>query len=98
MSDRVFLDTNVFIYAVEDSADPKSAIADGLISSGLGLQNAVVSYQVVQEFLNVALAKIAKPIRGLPWKSAHGATLPDHTLIEKPGHFCPGFPSRCIDS
>jgi predicted nucleic acid-binding protein len=61
MSDRVFLDTNIFVYAVGSPSDPKSQIADQLIARGLGMQNAVVSYQV-QEFLNVALTKPAKPL------------------------------------
>jgi predicted nucleic acid-binding protein len=62
MSDRVFLDTNIFVYAVDDVSDPKAAIADRLIALGLGTQNAVISYQVVQEFLSVALTKLAKPM------------------------------------
>jgi predicted nucleic acid-binding protein len=62
MSDRVFLDTNIFVYAVDEPTNPKSAIADRLIADGLGMQNAVVSYQVVQEFLNVVLTKFARPM------------------------------------
>jgi predicted nucleic acid-binding protein len=62
MSDRVFLDTNIFVYAIDDSAGPKSVTADRLIAEGLGTQNAVVSYQVVQEFLNVVVTKFSKPM------------------------------------
>src|SRR5271168_1131411 len=62
MSDRVFHDTNIFVYAVGGSTDPKSPIAERLIAGGLGMQNAVISYQVVQEFLNVVLTKFAKPM------------------------------------
>ena len=55
MSDRYFLDTNILVYSL-DPVDPrKELIAQKLVTravtSGLG----VISYQVVQEFVNVAL-------------------------------------------
>jgi len=62
MSDRYFLDTNIFIYAV-DPADPaKQEAARDLIRQALGDLEGVVSWQVVQEFCNAATRKIAVPV------------------------------------
>ena len=61
MSDRVFLDTNIFIYAAGREGGVKEKIADQLIGEAITRGNGVVSYQVVQEFLNVALKKFATP-------------------------------------
>ncbi|MBS0449467.1 MAG: PIN domain-containing protein [Proteobacteria bacterium] len=53
MSGADFLDSNVFIYAV-DPADPaKQTIARELIGQALATQSGVISHQVVQETLNV---------------------------------------------
>jgi predicted nucleic acid-binding protein len=61
MSVRSFLDTNIFVYAVDPSGGNKRTIADTLIGQTIDRRNGVVSYQVVQEFLNVALKKFAVP-------------------------------------
>ena len=61
MSVRAFLDTNIFVYAVDQGDDQKKAIADALICRVIDRKTGVVSYQVVQEFLNVALKKFAVP-------------------------------------
>ena len=59
MSASTFIDTNVFIYHL-DATDPrKHAIAGDLVSKALVTQDACISYQVVQECLNVALRKAA---------------------------------------
>jgi predicted nucleic acid-binding protein len=55
MSDRYFLDTNIFVYALIDSEPVKKRRANELIENALECDLGVVSYQVVQEFLNVAL-------------------------------------------
>ena len=55
MSDRAFLDTNIFVYAYDNSSPVKKSIARELIRTSLLDRNAVVSYQVVQEFFNVVL-------------------------------------------
>lgn len=62
MSVRPFLDTNIFVYAVDRSDGKKQATADGLIGRAIDRKNGVVSYQVVQEFLNVALKKFVVPL------------------------------------
>lgn len=65
MSGRYFFDTNVFVYRFDHTAPAKAARADALIKSGLDLGNAVISYQVVQEFCNVITRKILAPLRSL---------------------------------
>jgi predicted nucleic acid-binding protein len=55
MSDRYFLDTNIFVYSL-DPVDPRKArIAEELVTRGVGSRLGVISYQVVQEFMNVSL-------------------------------------------
>lgn len=55
MSGRYFLDTNIFVYALLDSEPVKKRQANELIENALECDLGVVSYQVVQEFLNVAV-------------------------------------------
>lgn len=62
MSDRFFLDTNIFVYSFDRSAPAKSRKATQLIRRALTTQKGVVSYQVVQEFFNVALRKFSSPM------------------------------------
>src|ERR1022692_624287 len=55
MSDKYFLDTNIFVYSL-DPVDPhKARMAEGLVTRGVGSRLGVISYQVVQEFMNVSL-------------------------------------------
>src|SRR6266849_6831033 len=55
MSDRYFLDTNILVYSL-DPVDPRKArIAKELVTRGVGSRLGVISYQVVQEFMNVSL-------------------------------------------
>ncbi len=55
MSDRYFLDTNILVYSL-DPVDPRKArIAEELVTHGVGSRLGVISYQVVQEFINVSL-------------------------------------------
>ena len=57
-----FLDTNVLIYTFDESAPAKRTIARSWVRSALRTQRGVISSQVVQEFLNVALARFAHPM------------------------------------
>jgi predicted nucleic acid-binding protein len=62
LSTKVFLDTNIFVYCF-DRRDPfKADIANRLVQDALQSREGVVSYQVVQEFFNVALRKFAQPM------------------------------------
>lgn len=47
---RIFVDTNIFIYAFDTSADKKREWADGLIEAIWKSGNGCVSVQVLQEF------------------------------------------------
>ena len=55
----VFLDTNIFVYAFLASEPRKRAKAVELIEFSLGSGRGCISYQVVQEFANVARKKFA---------------------------------------
>lgn len=61
MSDvaMVFLDTNIFVYAFLASEPRKRAKAVQLIETCLGSAKGCVSYQVIQEFANVARKNFA---------------------------------------
>jgi predicted nucleic acid-binding protein len=63
MSDRFFLDTNIFVYSFDRSAPAKAGKAEDLITKAIETQKGVVSYQVVQEFFNVALKRFSHPMR-----------------------------------
>ena len=62
MSGRFFLDTNIFIYSFDASSPKKAAESKKLIRTAIGTRRGIVSYQVVQEFFNVALRRFAKPM------------------------------------
>lgn len=62
MKDRFFLDTNVLVYTFDRRSPRKRKQANALIDQALGSRQGVISYQVVQEFLNVALRKFARPM------------------------------------
>jgi predicted nucleic acid-binding protein len=61
MSDRFFLDTNVFVYEVDPRDSQKNRLASELIDNAVSSKRGAVSYQVVQEFFNIALTRFAKP-------------------------------------
>lgn len=56
MSGEVFLDTNILVYAYDERDARKHSVAVNLIRD-LGPDGAVISYQVVHEFFNIALGK-----------------------------------------
>jgi predicted nucleic acid-binding protein len=62
MSARFFLDTNIFVYSFDASSLKKAAKSTKLIRSAIETRGGIVSYQVVQEFFNVALRRFAKPM------------------------------------
>jgi predicted nucleic acid-binding protein len=63
MSDRFFLDTNIFVYSFDQSAPVKARKAIQLIREALTTQKGMISYQVVQEFFNVALRRFSQPLQ-----------------------------------
>jgi len=64
MSAEFFLDTNVFIYHLDTTDPAKHDTAERIVRGALAEGNACISYQVVQECLNVVLrkAEVALPI------------------------------------
>jgi predicted nucleic acid-binding protein len=63
MSDRFFLDTNVFVYSFDQRAVNKSRRATQLIRIALETKKGIVSYQVVQEFFNIALQRFTPSMK-----------------------------------
>ena|SRR5579859_1318496 len=62
MNARFFLDTNIFVYSFEQSSPQKSDRASELIRHAIRSRNGIVSYQVVQEFFNVAFRRFVRPM------------------------------------
>src|SRR6266852_2027284 len=62
MNDSFFIDTNIFVYSVRLAEPQKRAHAVDLIDRAISTAKGVISYQVVQEFLNVAIRHYAQPM------------------------------------
>ena len=62
MPAEFFLDTNIFVYTFDRQEPDKQDRARRLVERALGTGDGVVSSQVVQEFLNVALQKFERPL------------------------------------
>lgn len=62
MNDRFFVDTNIFLYTFDLTAPEKARRAESLIRSAVETNKAIISYQVVQEFFNVALRRFQPPM------------------------------------
>ena len=65
MTERFFLDTNVLVYTFDNRVARKQKIARELIARALADRDGIISYQVTQEFLNVALRKFVPPMSPL---------------------------------
>ena len=62
MAASSFIDTNVFVYQLDNSDPRKQAIANELVRDALRTQDACISFQVVQECLNVITTKARVPL------------------------------------
>jgi predicted nucleic acid-binding protein len=62
MSARFFLDTNLFVYSLDRRATAKSRRSTRLIRQAIATRNGIVSYQVIQEFFNVAFRRFTPPM------------------------------------
>ena len=58
MSDANFLDSNVLIYLFDREDKKRRSIAEQLLQQAIETGSAVISYQVVQETLNVITHKV----------------------------------------
>ena len=63
MNDKFFLDTNLFVYSFDGEPSTKVRPATQLIRDAISSGKGIVSYQVVQEFFNVALRRFEQPMR-----------------------------------
>jgi len=64
MSDRYFLDTNIFVYCFDRDDKRKQARAEEMVGKATADHLGIISSQVLQEFLNVATRKFAAPMTG----------------------------------
>jgi predicted nucleic acid-binding protein len=62
MNDRVFLDTNILVYAYDSHNPTKQTIAQELLIKGLESESAVLSVQVLGEFFSVVTRQIKPPM------------------------------------
>jgi len=58
MSDRVFVDTNIFVYADDRAARTKRMRARKVLSELIRTKRAVVSPQVMQQYFAAAIKKL----------------------------------------
>jgi len=59
--DRLFVDTNVLVYAYDETADKKHEQAKEIVQNLWETRNGVLSMQVLQEFFITVTRKIPKP-------------------------------------
>jgi predicted nucleic acid-binding protein len=64
MNGKFFLDTNIFVYSFDAGSPKKAARAADLIRRAIETKAGMVSYQVVEEFFNLALRRFAQPMSG----------------------------------
>ncbi len=62
MSDN-FIDSNIFIYLFDETDDRKRQIAQSLLHTALAEGSAQISFQVVQETLNIITQKLSVPVK-----------------------------------
>lgn len=60
MNGKIFLDTNILIYSIDDKDSMKQSIAKSIVQE-LSNKNGVISTQVLQEFYNVVTKKMNCP-------------------------------------
>lgn len=62
MTGNYFLDTNILVYTFDPSRREKQSISRNLVREALTNRSGCISYQVIQEFLNLASRKFATPL------------------------------------
>jgi len=88
-----FLDSNLFVYLFDETAPEKQQVAESLIHTALEAGSGTISFQVVQEVLNVLTRKLAVPITP---EDAH--RLLDRVLVPLWGVMpSPGLYHRALD-
>jgi predicted nucleic acid-binding protein len=62
MSAEFFLDTNIFVYSFDPHSPREAQVALDLIHRAVKMRRGMVSYQIVQEFCNLALRRFEPPM------------------------------------
>ena len=75
MKDKFFIDTNVFVYTFSSNDPAKKEESLTIIKGALSNGNGCISYQVVQEFFNVALKKFIVPLSHLDCRKYFNSVL-----------------------
>lgn len=60
MSGKAFLDSNIFLYCVDESDLQKQNLARNLVSSLIKTRTGIISTQTLQEFFNVSVKKLKR--------------------------------------
>ena len=63
MNAKYFIDTNIIVYCFDDRMPDKKTRSLALIADALQTGNGIISWQVIQEFLNVATRKFKVPLK-----------------------------------
>jgi predicted nucleic acid-binding protein len=63
MSDKYFLDTNIFVYCFDERQPEKKVRSLALIADALQTGDGIISTQVMQEFLNAGTRKFSVPLK-----------------------------------
>src|SRR5208282_1398527 len=79
MNDRFFLDTNILVYALSKGSPAKNLVASRLLDEAIGSGKGIISYQVVQEFFNVAFRRFSPPMSSIEAEQVLALTL--HPLL-----------------
>ena len=82
-----FFDSTVFVYLLDETAPGKRARAEALVRSGIEARTARISFQVVQETLNVVTRKLVPPVT-----QAHASELVQRMLMP----LCRELPSEAL--
>jgi predicted nucleic acid-binding protein len=83
MSERVFIDTNVFVYADDAKAGTKRQRARAVLSPLIRSHSAVVSTQILQEYFSAATKKLGLSAERARWRVETMARL--EVVVIKPG-------------
>lgn len=62
MKDNFFIDTNIIVYLFDDRYPKKQKISKDIMHKGLKDRAGKISFQVIQEFTNVAINKFEETI------------------------------------
>ncbi len=62
MKDKIFVDTNILVYANDGSDKPKQECCKQIILDGIQNENMVLSTQVLSEFFVTVTKKIKEPL------------------------------------